>query len=159
MPPKSYGDLNPPARILLGPGPAEVHPRVLKALSTPILGHLDPAFLAIMDDTVQLLRDTFKTSNRTTIPISGTGSAGMEAAVCNMVEPGDTVVVGVIGVFGERIVEMARRYGATVVTIEGEWGKPLEPERFEATLKGLRKVKLWRWSMGRPRPACSSRCG
>ena len=136
------GELSPPGRILLGPGPATLHPRVLHALSTPLLGHLDPAFLAIMDETCQLLRDTFKTANQLTFPISGTGSAGMEAAICNVVEPGDTVVVGVKGVFGQRMAEVASRYGANVVAVEGEWGRPLEPEQFQQALDGLSEVKV-----------------
>ena len=136
------GELRPPGRILLGPGPATLHPRVLHALSTPLLGHLDPAFLAIMDETCQLLRDTFKTANQLTFPISGTGSAGMEAAICNVVEPGDTVVVGVKGVFGQRMAEVASRYGANVVAVEGEWGRPLEPEQFQQALDGLSEVKV-----------------
>ena len=139
---KTVGELNPPGRILLGPGPATLHPRVLHALSTPLLGHLDPAFLELMDETVTLLRDTFRTENQLTIPISGTGSAGMEAAICNVVEPGDTVVVGVKGVFGQRMAEVASRYGANVVPLEGEWGRPIEPEEFERVLKGLPKVKV-----------------
>ena len=142
MPSDGVGELSPPGRILLGPGPATLHPRVLHALSTPLLGHLDPAFLAIMDETCQLLRSTFKTANRLTIPISGTGSAGMEAAICNVVEPGDTVVVGVKGVFGQRMAEVASRYGANVVAVEGEWGRPLEPEQFRQALDGLSEVKV-----------------
>lgn len=135
-------ELNPPERILLGPGPAGIPPRVLRAMATPLLGHLDPAFLGIMEDVVHLLRETFQTSNQLTIPISGTGSAGMEAAICNMVEPGDTVVVGIMGYFGQRIAEMASRYGARVVTIDGEWGKPLQPEQLQRTLKGLGNVQV-----------------
>ena len=136
------GELNPPSRTLMGPGPANIPPRVLKALSTPILGHLDPAFLAIMDDTVHLSRQVFRTTNQLTIPVSGTGSAGMEAAVCNALEPGDTAVIGVNGYFGERIVEMAGRYGAKVVRVDAEWGKTIAPEQFEAALKKESKVKL-----------------
>ena len=136
------GELNPPERILMGPGPANIPPRVRRALSVPLLGHLDPAFLAIMDETVGMLRQVFRTKNQLTIPISGTGSAGMEAAICNLVEPGDTVVVGVKGYFGERISEIASRYGAKVVRVEGAWGEPLPPERFEAALKAEGQVRL-----------------
>lgn len=138
----TVGELKPPDRILLGPGPSTVAPRVLRAMSLPVVGHLDPAFLGIMDETVRLLRQTFKTANGLTIPISGTGSAGMEAAVCNAIEPGDTIVVGVCGVFGQRIAEMASRYGARVVPVEGEWGLPLEPVRFEKALASQAKVKV-----------------
>ena len=142
MPSRIVGELNPPDRLLLGPGPANVSPRVLRALATPLLGHLDPAFLSIMDDTVYLLRQVFQTSNHVTIPISGTGSAGMEAALCNVVEPGDTVVIGINGYFGERLAEMASRYGARVVRVEAEWGLPLELEKFQKALKAERSVKV-----------------
>ncbi len=141
MPPSSVGELNPPERLLLGPGPANISPRVHRALSAPLLGHLDPAFLAIMDETVELLRKAFQTQNRLTIPISGTGSAGMEAAVCNAIEPGDTMVVGINGYFGGRIAEMASRYGARVVTVEAEWGAPLRLEQFQAAVQREAKVK------------------
>ena len=142
MPSRIVGELNPPDRLLLGPGPANVSPRVLRALATPLLGHLDPAFLSIMDDTVYLLRQVFQTSNHVTIPISGTGSAGMEAALCNVVEPGDTVVIGINGYFGERLAEMASRYGARVVRVEAEWGLPLEFEKIQKALKSERSVKV-----------------
>lgn len=111
-------------------------------MSMPLLGHLDPNFLHYMDETVQLLRATFQTGNKLTIPISATGSAGMEAAICNVIEPGDTAVIGVKGVFGQRMAEVASRCGATIIPVEGEWGKAIEPERFESTLKDLRRVKL-----------------
>ena len=105
----------PPPRLLLGPGPSQVHPRVLKALSTPLVGHMDPAFIALMEETKTLLRQVFQTTNELTIPISGTGTAGLEACIVNLVEPGDEVVIGVNGVFGTRLVEVASRAGATVV--------------------------------------------
>jgi alanine-glyoxylate transaminase/serine-glyoxylate transaminase/serine-pyruvate transaminase len=111
-------------------------------MTTTLLGHLDPAFLAIMDETVHMLRQVFKTANKLTIPVSGTGSAGMEAALCNVIEPGDTVVVGVHGYFGERITDMAARYGAKVVRIESEWGKPLDPAHVNAALQKEKAVKL-----------------
>jgi alanine-glyoxylate transaminase/serine-glyoxylate transaminase/serine-pyruvate transaminase len=133
--------LEPPQRVLMGPGPSDVHPRVTRALTAPLLGHLDPAFLRIMDDTVRLLRAVFQTNNRLTFPVSGTGSAGMEAAVCNIVEPGDTVVVGVNGFFGGRIAEVASRYGANVVVVEGEWGKALDPGKMAAAVRSQPKVK------------------
>lgn len=119
----NFPQLDPPERLLLGPGPSMVHPRVLRALSTPVIGHLDPAFLAIMDRTQELLRLVFGTENRLTIPVSGTGSAGMEAAVANLVEPGDRVLVCVNGYFGGRLAEMAKRYGGEVETIRRPWGE------------------------------------
>lgn len=139
---RTVGELNPPERLLLGPGPANIPPCVHKAMTTPLLGHLDPAFLALMDETVHLLRLVFKTANKLTIPVSGTGSAGMEAALCNVIEPGDTVVVGVHGYFGERITDMASRYGAKVVRVEGEWGRPLDPAQFKAALEKETRAKL-----------------
>lgn len=114
-----------PPRILLGPGPSPVPDRVLRAMSRPLVGHLDPEFLVLMDEIQEMLRAVFQTSNRMTFAIPGTGSAGMEAAMVNLVEPGDRVVVGVAGVFGQRLAEQARRNGAAVVTVETEWGTVL----------------------------------
>jgi alanine-glyoxylate transaminase/serine-glyoxylate transaminase/serine-pyruvate transaminase len=115
-----------PRRLLLGPGPSNVHPRVLTAMSQPLVGHLDPAFLAILDEVMQRLRGLFGTRNAMTLPISGTGSAGMEACFANLVEPGDDVLIGVAGVFGERMCEVARRLGARVTRVEAEPGTPLD---------------------------------
>jgi alanine-glyoxylate transaminase/serine-glyoxylate transaminase/serine-pyruvate transaminase len=124
-----------PERILLGPGPSLADPRVLQAMTTPLLGHLDPAFLGLMDRIQELLRYVFETSNRLTIPISGTGSAAMEAAVANMVEPGDKVLVCSNGYFSLRIAEMARRYGGDVLTITRPWGEVFTVEQVEAALQ------------------------
>ena len=131
-------ELNPPLRTLLGPGPSTVHPRVYQSMMAPILGHLDPDFLRIMDETKDLLRAAFRTQNEHTIAVSGTGSAGMEACVANLLEPGDRAVVCINGFFGERIAEMASRYGAEVVRVEAEWGRIIEPEAVEAALKAGR---------------------
>jgi len=138
----SYQHLNPPVRMLLGPGPSNVHPRVQLAMAAPMVGHLDPYFVKIMDDTVELLRYLFRTQNKLTFPISGTGSAGMEASFCNFLEPGDTVVIGVNGVFGERMVDNAARLGAEVVPVAAEWGNIVEAEAIEAALKSHKKVKM-----------------
>lgn len=116
-------------RLLLGPGPSNPYPEVMEALSRPVLGHLDPEFLALLDETCDRLRTAFSTSNPLTLPISGTGSAGMEACFVNLVEPGDVVIVGVNGVFGERMCEVASRCGADVVRVEEEWGRPIDPQR------------------------------
>jgi alanine-glyoxylate transaminase / serine-glyoxylate transaminase / serine-pyruvate transaminase len=116
-------------RLLLGPGPSPVSPRILEALSRPTLGHLDPQFLAVLDDVSEGLRRLFGTENPTTFPVSGTGSAGMEASMVNLLEPGDTAIVGINGVFGTRLAEMARRMGARVVQVEVEWGRVLDTER------------------------------
>jgi alanine-glyoxylate transaminase/serine-glyoxylate transaminase/serine-pyruvate transaminase len=138
----SYQHLNPPVRILLGPGPSNVHPRVQQAMAAPMVGHLDPYFVKIMDDTVELLRFLFRTQNKLTFPISGTGSAGMEASFCNFLEPGDTVVIGVNGVFGERMVDNAARCGAEVILVTAEWGNIVAPEAIESALKSRKKVKM-----------------
>lgn len=114
-------------RVLMGPGPANVYPEVMAALGRPMLGHLDPEFLGILDDTCHRLRAALRTSNRLTFPVSGTGSAGMEAALVNTVGPGDVVVVGVNGLFGRRMADIAARLGAEVVTVEAPWGEPLDP--------------------------------
>src|SRR5512144_2684987 len=104
-------------------------------MGTPVIGYLDPMLLSAMDEISAMLRDLFQTKNRLTLALPGTGSSGMEASFLNFVEPGDTVVIGVKGYFGERMVEMATRFGAKVVRIEGEWGKPIEPEKMIKALK------------------------
>src|SRR5438270_882299 len=113
----------------MGPGPSNPYPEVMQALARPMLGHLDPEFLALLDETCDRLRQVFRTDNPLTLPISGTGSAGMEAAFVNVVEPRDVVVVGVNGVFGERMCDVAARCGADVVRVEAEWGQPIDPAR------------------------------
>jgi alanine-glyoxylate transaminase/serine-glyoxylate transaminase/serine-pyruvate transaminase len=126
--PPDVGELTPPDRTLMGPGPSEVHPRVLRAMSTPLVGHLDPSFVEIMDEVQELLRYTFRTDNKWTIPVSGTGSAAMEAAVGNLTEPGDTVLVPTNGYFGGRMAEMVERAGGEVVYVDAPWGEPLDPD-------------------------------
>ncbi|HLU41778.1 MAG TPA: alanine--glyoxylate aminotransferase family protein, partial [Microthrixaceae bacterium] len=116
-------------RILMGPGPCNPYPEAIEALARPMLGHLDPEFVALLDETCDRLRTVFRTANPMTLPISGTGSAGMEAALVNVVEPGDVVVVGVNGVFGARMCDVAARCGAEVVAVEVPWGQPVDPER------------------------------
>jgi len=132
---------NPPIRTLLGPGPSPVSPRVLQALSLPVIGHLDPKFLEIMDQSMAMLREIFQTKNRLALPMSGTGSAGMETCFVNLVEPGDAVLIGVNGVFGTRMVDVAQRCGAQVDGVEAEWGTALDPQSFKAAL-GKKKYKL-----------------
>jgi alanine-glyoxylate transaminase/serine-glyoxylate transaminase/serine-pyruvate transaminase len=132
----SFTDLNPSPRILLGPGPSTVSPRVLRAMATPLVGHLDPQFLALMNEVQSLLRYVFQTKNELTIPVSGTGSAGMEAALCNFIERGDRVLVAINGYFGERMVEMAGRYGAQVDRLDSPWGGVFDPSDIEAALRG-----------------------
>src|SRR5712691_4629869 len=115
------------SRILLGPGPSQMHPRVAAALGSPLIGHLDPLFLKIMDETQRDLRRLFRTSNRLTLPMSATGSGGMETCLVNLLESGDRILVGVHGAFGARIADGARRLGAEVFTVEAAWGTPLDP--------------------------------
>lgn len=124
-----------PERLLLAPGPSPVAQRVLHALASPLLGHLDPAFLEVMDETRALLRGVFLTENELTIPVSGTGSAGMEAVLVNALEPGDRVVVGVAGYFGERVAEIARRVGAEVTVVAAEWGTIVDPAALEEAVR------------------------
>ena len=116
-------------RLLLGPGPSNPYPEVTAALTRPMLGHLDPDFLAILDETCHRLRTVFRTDNALTLPISGTGSAGMEAAFVNVVGPGDVVVVGVNGLFGERMCDVASRCGAEIVRVDAPWGRAIDPQQ------------------------------
>lgn len=136
-----YATLDPSPRILLGPGPSMASPKVLKAMATPLIGHLDPEFISIMNDVQELLRFVFQTENRLTIPVSGTGSASMEAALCNFIEPGDDVLVAVNGYFGERLIDMAERYGANVDRIDKEWGEIFKVEEIKTALQ-IKEYKL-----------------
>jgi len=112
----------------MGPGPSNIYPEVTAALVAPVIGHMDPAFLALLDETMERLRSAFATRHLLTLPMSGTGSAGMEASIVNFLGPGDPVVIGVNGLFGERMCEVARRQGAAVVRVEAPWGQPLDPD-------------------------------
>lgn len=127
--------LVPPPRILMGPGPSEIQPRVLAALSCPTVGHLDPYYLELMNHMQQLLRRTFRTENQLTFAVSGTGSAGMECAVVNLVEPGDSVLVCVCGVFGQRMADVAARAGGKVTQIEKPWGQVFTPDDLAPALR------------------------
>lgn len=118
----------------MGPGPSDVHPRVLKAMATPLIGHLDPQFIGIMDEVMEMLRDLFQTKNQLTIPISATGSAGMEAAFVNLLEPGDEAIVCVNGVFGTRMCDIVERCGAKLHRIDAEWGQPIDPAQVQKVL-------------------------
>jgi len=140
--PDTFSELHPTARVLLGPGPSNVHPRVMKAMLSPVVGHLDPDFVKVMEEIKQLLRIVFRTRNEITFPVSGTGSAGMEAVMANLIEDGDEVIVGVNGAFGGRLAEVGERLGAKVHKVEAEWGRIIEPASFAAALKATRKPKL-----------------
>lgn len=128
--------LNPPSRVLMGPGPSDVPPSVLRALAAPTVGHLDPVFLAAMDEVRDMLRTVIGTENQLTFPVSGTGSSGMEACFVNLVEPGDRVLVGENGVFGKRMAEVAARAGAEVTTVEAPWGRTLDPDDMRRAANG-----------------------
>lgn len=130
-----YPELAMTSRVLLGPGPSMAHPRVLQAMAAPLVGHLDPVFLEIMDRIQSMLRYTFQTENRLTIPVSGTGSAAMETTIANLVEPGDPVLVCINGYFGLRLADMASRYGREVTTINRPWGEVFTPEEVKNALQ------------------------
>jgi alanine-glyoxylate transaminase/serine-glyoxylate transaminase/serine-pyruvate transaminase len=136
------GEFHPPARILMGPGPSNVDPRVLLAMAKPIIGHLDPEFIRIMNQLQSLLRNLFGTQNPVTIPISGTGSAGMEAAFVNLVEPGDRVLICINGVFGERMADVAERCGALLRTLSAPWGEAFELEAIHEELRNYQPKVL-----------------
>jgi alanine-glyoxylate transaminase/serine-glyoxylate transaminase/serine-pyruvate transaminase len=138
----AVSELAPPTRLLLGPGPSLVHSRVLRAMSTPLLGHLDPKFLEIMNEVQAQLRAVFRTENPFTIAVSGTGSAGMEAALVNLLEPGDAAVVVAAGAFGNRMCDIVGRTGAKLVKIEVPWGEVCDPARIEEALRREGKVKV-----------------
>jgi len=138
----SFPELQPSARVLLGPGPSNVHPRVMKAMLSPVVGHLDPDFVRVMEDIKKLLRIVFQTGNEITFPVSGTGSAGMETAMTNLIDDGDEVVVAVNGAFGERLADAAGRLGAKVHRVEAEWGCIVEDAQLEAALKTAHRPKL-----------------
>lgn len=131
-------ELRPPERLLLGPGPANVHPRVLRAMSTPVLGHLDPQFLAMLQEVGTLLRGAYATRNEWTLAVSGSGSAGMEAVAASLVEPGDRVVVCVAGYFGHRMEEVFRRCGAEVTAVGVPWGGVVDPEDVRRAVREAR---------------------
>ena len=127
-----YEVFAPPQRVLLGPGPSPVDERVLRAMSAPVIGHLDPLFLRCMDDIQEMLRYVFETGNRVTIPVSATGSAGMEAALVNAIEPGDEVIVCINGIFGERMKDIVERAGGRPIVVSADWGNAIEFEKIKA---------------------------
>jgi alanine-glyoxylate transaminase/serine-glyoxylate transaminase/serine-pyruvate transaminase len=131
-------DLVIPQRNLLGPGPSNVNPRVYRAMMQPVIGYLDPIFMQVIDDTQRPLRTVFRTENDLTMAISGTGTCGMEAAVYNVTEPGDNVIVCLNGFFGTRIADMAKRCGANVIPVEQEWGRIIEPDQIRDAMKSAK---------------------
>ncbi|HEY5690904.1 MAG TPA: alanine--glyoxylate aminotransferase family protein [Cyclobacteriaceae bacterium] len=138
----SYQDqLTASRRILMGPGPSDVHPRVLQAMAMPLVGHLDPEFVTIMDEIKMMAQQTFQTNNNLTFVVSAPGSAGMETCLVNLLEPGDEAVICIHGVFGGRMADIAERCGAKVTKVESDWGQAIDPQHVKETLKGL-KPKL-----------------
>jgi alanine-glyoxylate transaminase/serine-glyoxylate transaminase/serine-pyruvate transaminase len=133
---------NPPPRLLMGPGPSNVSPSVLRAMSLPLVGHLDPVFVKMMEEIKAMLRQIFLTRNDLTFPISGTGSAGMEFCFVNLIEPGDEVIIGVNGVFGTRMCDAAERCGAKVTKVEATWGNIIEAQQIADALKKTPKPKV-----------------
>ena len=131
-----FKDIDPGERVLMGPGPSNVPPRVIQAMSAPCVGHLDPYFLSVMDETQSLLRFLFQTQNPLTIPVSGTGTAGMETCLVNLVEPGEEVVVCINGFFGTRMADIVRRLGAQLIRVDGDWGRAIDPEAVRRAVQG-----------------------
>lgn len=138
----AFRSFQPPLRTLLGPGPSDVHPRVLAAAARPTIGHLDPDFIRMMDEVKQMLQYAFRTRNAMTLPLSAPGSAGMEACVANLVEPGDKVVVCQNGVFGRRLREDVERVGGIPVTVDDAWGDPVDPQKLDDCLKANRDARV-----------------
>ncbi|MFY0628005.1 MAG: alanine--glyoxylate aminotransferase family protein [Reichenbachiella sp.] len=128
-------ELNTSKRVLMGPGPSDVHPRVLKAMTTPLVGHLDPEFLEIMDDIKVMTQKTLQTENQLTFVVSAPGSAGMETCLVNLLEPGDEAVICIHGVFGNRMADIAERCGAKVIKVESPWGEHIEPSQVKSALE------------------------
>jgi len=132
----------PPKRLLMGPGPSNVNPKVLEAMSRPTIGHLDPRFVELMDEIKELLQYAFQTKNEVTFPVSGPGSVGMELCLVNLVEPGDKVIVCINGVFGGRMKQIVERCGGIPIVIEQDWGKAVDPQKLEETLTKNSDVKI-----------------
>jgi len=142
MPTTLPAEFIPPVRRLMGPGPSDVAPSVLNAMARPLVGHLDPAFVKMMEEIKAMLRVVFQTQNDLTFPISGTGSAGMEFCCVNLIEPGDEVIIGVNGVFGTRMCDVAERCGAKVTRVEAPWGRIIEPAAVAEALKKVTRPKF-----------------
>ncbi len=135
-------NFNPPKRILMGPGPSDAHPRVLKAMASPLIGHLDPEFVKMMDEVKSMVQQTFLTENQLTFVVSAPGSAGMETCLANLLEPGDECIICINGVFGGRMMDIAERCGAKVHKVEVEWGKIIEPQQVKEALGKCPRPKL-----------------
>jgi alanine-glyoxylate transaminase/serine-glyoxylate transaminase/serine-pyruvate transaminase len=141
-PPNRIHSFHPPMRTLMGPGPSEMHPRVIAAMGQPVIGYLDSVFVTMMDELKSLLRYAYQTTNALTFPVSGPGSVGMETCFVNLVEPGDKVIVCRNGVFGGRMLENVQRFGGVPIVIDEEWGQPVDPNKVEEALKANPGVKI-----------------
>jgi alanine-glyoxylate transaminase/serine-glyoxylate transaminase/serine-pyruvate transaminase len=153
---KKITSFHPPQRTLLGPGPSEIHPRVLAAMSQPAIGYLDPIFVEMMEELKSLLRYAYQTDNALTFPVSGPGSVGMEACFVNAVVPGDKVIVGRNGVFGGRMIENVERAGGTAIVVESEWGEPVDPDKIDHAFKNNRDAKLLAFVHAETSTGCQS---
>ena len=150
----SYLDeFNPPQRILMGPGPSSVNPRVLQAMTLPVLGHLDPQFFKVMDEICEMLREVYHTENFMTVPLSSTGTGAMEAACANVLERGDKIIVCRNGFFGDRLGDIAERCGAETFILDFEWGAPSTFRYCPTPLTSTGRSRRWVWSTPRPPPA------
>src|SRR5213592_4652500 len=141
-PAKRISSFHPPQRTLMGPGPTEIHPRVLTTMSQPAIGYLDPVFVEMMEELKSLLRYVFQTDNALTFPVSGPGSVGMEYCFVNLVPPGDKVIVCRNGVFGGRMIENVERCGGTAIVVDDEWGKPVDPQKVEDAFRRHSDAKV-----------------
>lgn len=142
MIPNYIKEFQPPSRILMGPGPSNVHPRVLQAMTAPILGHLDSQFFEVMEDVCDMLRQVYHTDNYMTLPLSSTGTGAMEASCVNLLEPGDTAIICRNGYFGDRLADIAKRCGAEVFVVDSSWGNPVDIEALDEELNKHPKVKM-----------------
>jgi len=140
--PNYIKEFQPPSRILMGPGPSNVHPRVLQAMTAPILGHLDSQFFEVMEDVCDMLRQVYHTDNYMTLPLSSTGTGAMEASCVNLLEPGDTAIICRNGYFGDRLADIAKRCGAEVFVVDSSWGNPVDIEALDEELNKHPKVKM-----------------
>ena len=156
LPAKKIGSFHPPQRILMGPGPSDVPPRVLAAMSLPTIGYLDPVFVEMMDELKSLLRYAYQTDNALTFPASGPGSVGMEMAFVNMVEPGDKVIVCRNGVFGGRMIENVERCGGTAVVVEDAWGSPVDANKVEEAFRAHPDTKVLAFVHAETSTGCAS---
>ena len=153
---KKITSFHPPQRTLMGPGPSEINPRVLAAMSLPAIGYLDPIFVEMMEELKTLLRYAYQTDNALTFPVSGPGSVGMETCFVNAVAPGDKVIVGRNGVFGGRMIENVERAGGTAIVVDAEWGEPIDPNKIEDAFRKNPDAKVLAFVHAETSTGCQS---